>query len=1034
MPANTGTSKILAGTRSLHSHDDILKYMIRKFIPDKEINLLGGSDLLKTKVYADNLEKIINNTPSKEVFTIGLFGGWGTGKSSIINTSKGVIEKQSKNKVKFIIYDAWKYSNDSFRRMFLLKLQQELKMDQSPEMERFYQSETAEQKPTTVWSSKGLAILVSVFTVLMALMWLTPLELDWKVGVTTMGTLLSLVVALFNGCFYDLKLTLSKPALFAPEQFEVCFKQMMSLCLEHYSFFGKLLKKAEIFVTKGKNTVIGLDKLVIVIDNIDRCPSDMAYQLLTDIKTFLSNDEYNLVFIIPVDDEALKKHLFRKRDHENEDDVNREKEEFLRKFFNVTLRIKPHQEYELLHFVHKINEVNKLKYNNETLALTAKEFSDNPRRIIQLLNNLNTELSLYDDDFAQKYESAIAATLILREEYPEFYKLALKDLNHLSKFKVEEKSDHKDIFLKVETFMRIAQSAYRNVNINDLQRIFTNTSSLYDTIPADIRKAANTFDAEALATYINEHSEEKDDVVKMCIRNMDTEAKYYADGQQASWLSFFAEMHRLVVLSKQDLLSIDRTLNKRYTVIVPMVDNTDDVCKLAVELNNYGSLTLKKSILEYFAADKSKGNANYSPFVKSSLVTFNSTEDCKALHAISMDFFDKHPIFEDVSYSKAQKQSLFDEEFVVAQIQSMDYREDGFKEGNIIWCIKNALALGSRPYKELCNKIIDLFGESRGKALDDYLNMIKYSMQFLTSIKDGKAYGEMEPLYSLAVSNRGIPNPSWKNMPQYDTQRSIINECDSESAWAIAEFCLEIVRVSNGSTEVASTIKELLPECEEKIFSSIRALMLKGIRISQFAAMIMSSDNYENEDILVLTEHLLIIRPDEPNLLSDKDISKKISSLIEHVNIKNVEYIVCRLGVNEHYKDLVANDIALRDNQFINTLPTSVSKLAVAAFTKESSSTFANNYPYLGHVAKEGSASQRHLIVGIMKKQLIDGHKLESVLNVLSNLHNLNNTDANSLCEELRSAKEQVVDNEELTTRIDEMISQFTETKKKIKN
>ena len=68
-----------------------------------------------------------------------------------------------------------------------------------------------------------------------------------------------------------------------------------------------------------------------------------------------------------------------------------------------------------------------------------------------------------------------------------------------------------------------------------------------------------------------------------------------------------------------------------------------------------------------------------------------------------------------------------------------------------------------------------------------------------------------------------------------------------------------------------------------------------------------------------------------------------------------------------------------------------------------------------------------------MKKQLIDGHKLESVLYVLSNLHSLNRTDANSLCEELRSAKEQVVDNEELTSKIDEMITHFTETKKKIK-
>ena len=41
-------------------------------------------------------------------------------------------------KVKVITYDAWKYANDSFRRMFLLKIQEELKYEQTEEMQRFY--------------------------------------------------------------------------------------------------------------------------------------------------------------------------------------------------------------------------------------------------------------------------------------------------------------------------------------------------------------------------------------------------------------------------------------------------------------------------------------------------------------------------------------------------------------------------------------------------------------------------------------------------------------------------------------------------------------------------------------------------------------------------------------------------------------------------------------------------------------------------------------------------------------------------------
>lgn len=60
--------------------------MQNKFIIDKEIDL-NESDFLKTKTYANNLTKIILNTEPNSVFTIGLFGNWGTGKSSIIKTS-----------------------------------------------------------------------------------------------------------------------------------------------------------------------------------------------------------------------------------------------------------------------------------------------------------------------------------------------------------------------------------------------------------------------------------------------------------------------------------------------------------------------------------------------------------------------------------------------------------------------------------------------------------------------------------------------------------------------------------------------------------------------------------------------------------------------------------------------------------------------------------------------------------------------------------------------------------------------------------
>ncbi len=59
---------------------------MKPFIQDNERILSATTDLLKTRVYADNLVRVIENTPQDKVFTIGVFGEWGTGKSSVIRT------------------------------------------------------------------------------------------------------------------------------------------------------------------------------------------------------------------------------------------------------------------------------------------------------------------------------------------------------------------------------------------------------------------------------------------------------------------------------------------------------------------------------------------------------------------------------------------------------------------------------------------------------------------------------------------------------------------------------------------------------------------------------------------------------------------------------------------------------------------------------------------------------------------------------------------------------------------------------------
>lgn len=209
----------------------------KKFIIDREINL-NDYDFLKTKIYSDNLKKIIEKTEKDKVFTIGLFGGWGTGKSSIIETSKQDVEK-SNNKIKFITYDAWQYVNDSFRRMFLRKLREDLKYEETDLMKKFYENESTDIGNKYQLSPTRLAFILGGLCLLLAIITFIPFKFEYKFPIYAIFTLLGLLITIISGAFQQLKISVTKPHLFAPEQFEECFKEIVSNSL---SKTNKVLK------------------------------------------------------------------------------------------------------------------------------------------------------------------------------------------------------------------------------------------------------------------------------------------------------------------------------------------------------------------------------------------------------------------------------------------------------------------------------------------------------------------------------------------------------------------------------------------------------------------------------------------------------------------------------------------------------------------------------------------------------------------------------------------------------------------------
>lgn len=999
---------------------------MKPFIQDNERVLNLSNDLLKTSVYAENLVKVVENTPNDKVFTIGVFGGWGTGKSSIIRTAQDTIERNNKN-VKFITYDAWKYANDSFRRMFLLKVQQELKMHQTPEMQRFYQSETIEKERKFKVSTRGLVVVCLVLLVILFVInAFTKIDVEWKITITSLVTLGSFIFALINGCFYDLKLTINKPALFAPEQFEACFKQMMSKCLAKNNWFKTQLLNAVEFVTADEISIKNIDKLIIVIDNIDRCHSDMAYQLLTDIKTFLSDAEYNLVFIVPVDDEALKKHLFRKwsKNGSDEQDINKEKEEFLRKFFNITMRIKPHQEMELQHFAHEIDRENNLGFSNDTLSIVSKEFADNPRRIIQLLNNLSSELTLYDEEFATKYEYVICSALILREEHPEFYKKVTKDLDSVRAYIENEETQ------SLNSFMRITRFVFNNTPVDVLQRIFTNTSSIFSDLSPDIQQRVLTYDADKVVEFANNNEALKTNLIDYTIEKLTTDVRYGARTQTTQWIDFLCKLYKEDVFDESRFKIIDEQLSVFYDSAISNVSDADALCYMGYNMNSKGLKTLKNAIVAYLNAEKASEDSNFENILDGYITYFTGQNDCEAISSVFEDYYVDKVIDKNHKYTDIQIRHLFSDSFVLKQIENVSSMNDEDRFEDIVWCIKTNKELSRTTYLALFNKYVELFGETRGKTKEEYLEFINKVQSSLNEIETGTLELEPSSVYNVVVQNRGIPNPTYRNQLQYDSHRSILDEINEEEAKTVTVFCFEITRISGGKINVSEAINKLFEKCQKEVVDGALKMHSLGISIAPYARTLLQVDDYEYDNSVKVLEVILSSQVDGL-MIEDDIIEGKIQTLIDNSTNNKVEKLIGRLVSDKRINDMVTNYVASLSSDNINSLPVSVAKYAISTFSKDNSDSYKDNVGFLILVLSQGKASQKKEVIRLMKAKMNDEEDIENVIIVLDNLVTEDQTILKSLIGELEVLKDSETLSEETKGGIIELSSKLSSMQEK---
>lgn len=397
-------------------------------------------DHFKASTYVDALRRIVLNCPTP--FHIGLFGKWGVGKSSIAGILGKELVKDNENKVAVVNFDAWKYAGDSLRREVLRAINAALpeherhtdeELDEelySASEEEFTTSERDEEssRPKLSWyenllwgvgrlyKKHSLAIKIVFFVVLAIIYIFLAIKLErddpllevirdsiWPLVLLIIGILLDTSIRQATKVIRRRKVI---TRVEYPEQFRAAFEKM---CAK----FGE------------EN-----ERIIFIIDNLDRTDPERVTETLSTVKTFL--EEEKCVYLIPCDDEALKKHLSKSklRVPSREDG-----DEFLKKFFQVTVRIDPpiHTDFRTFteDLIQKVRwatdenlpQVSEVLFQGERYTpRTAKEFLNRITAAWLLAKQReSSEVRALEPDTVSTNIGFLAKILMIQEQWPEFH-------------------------------------------------------------------------------------------------------------------------------------------------------------------------------------------------------------------------------------------------------------------------------------------------------------------------------------------------------------------------------------------------------------------------------------------------------------------------------------------------------------------------------------------------------------------------------------------------------------------------------------
>ncbi|WP_313406406.1 P-loop NTPase fold protein [Aeromicrobium sp.] len=392
-------------------------------IPDNRLPS-DAPDLLEHDAIARGVAEIAWSADAP--VNIALFGPWGSGKSSVYSMIDKHLARIAPKKVRIARYDAWKYGGRELKRNFINSLAHELDLEDKPEFSNGLESDQVDTKMDTLgWVRKNwLSLLVGIgLAAALAALWvLVQAGIAWAFtdGNFKVTSKLLLPQA---GTVFGLALVAS---LVGPKAFEGAVITNTTAAPEGSDQFAKRFKDLVKSALRGKH-----ERLVVFIDELDRCDPKDVVATLIDLKTFL--DEENCAFIVAADREVIERALRQvpqAKPVREDEPYYATPGAFLDKIFQHQLALPPLRSRALTKFAHdlvddqggiweELRADGKDTFDRTVFALVPVHVRS-PRRVKVLLNNFATNARIAHSRGLDWLDRAheVAVLTVLQTEFP----------------------------------------------------------------------------------------------------------------------------------------------------------------------------------------------------------------------------------------------------------------------------------------------------------------------------------------------------------------------------------------------------------------------------------------------------------------------------------------------------------------------------------------------------------------------------------------------------------------------------------------